>query len=133
MANETNVQKMRATLLAKNHKPKVLGGNGRPATQPQRMLKERLGDDWALEWIVPTKKGSEGFPHHYKLDIAHPVKKVAIEVDGASHLSRKGRERDRRKDAFLRENGWQLFRFWNKAVMADLEGCAQTVMSTTSK
>lgn len=70
-------------------------------------------------------------PLHYKIDIANPVKKIAVEVDGGSHSATRVREADERKDAFLTSHGWRVFRFSNREVMADLEGCVRKVLSTT--
>ena len=114
------------------HKPPVQGGNGRGLSESQRMLSEALG--WPTEVVVPTKAlRNSGLPSHYKIDIANLEMKIAIEVDGSSHQALKVRERDQRKQEFLAGVGWIVLRFWNREVMADLEGCVQVVLSTTSK
>jgi len=117
-------------LKAKGHKPPVRGGNGRPASQPHRQLAEALG--WQMEYVVPTKmpRGT-GYPTCYKIDIAHPGAKIAVEVDGASHAALTRQQQDRKKEAFLQSIGWRVLRFTNKEVMADLNRCVQTVLSTT--
>jgi hypothetical protein len=112
---------------------RVRGGAGTGLTVPQRQLSEALG--WPTEVVVPTgclpTKG--GLPTHYRLDIAHPTLKLAIEVDGNSHYVRERREQDQRRDAFLRGEGWTVLRFWNREVTDDLVACVRTVMSTTSR
>jgi hypothetical protein len=107
-------------------------GNGKGPSGPQRLLAEALG--WPMEHAVRTgmPRGS-GYPPCYKMDIADPTLKVAVEVDGGSHNNKLGRQRDRKKDDFLRSLGWCVLRFSNKDVMRNLTGCVQTVESTTSR
>jgi very-short-patch-repair endonuclease len=58
---------------------------------------------------------THGYPSHYKIDIAEPKQKIAIEVDGNSHHSRKAL--DTKKDAKLRSLGWIVLRFWNRDIL----------------
>lgn len=37
--------------------------------------------------------------------------------------------RDRRNDAHLAEQGWQVIRFWEKEVLKDPDGCVQKILS----
>ncbi len=98
------------------------GGNGTPATLPERLLLDRLGADWVWQHVVATKvpRGS-GYPTHYKIDLALAHRKIGIEVDGKSHKANRIREADERKDARLAELGWSVLRFRNAEVLADLE------------
>lgn len=122
--------RMSETLRSMGHRPSVRGGNGYGLTEPQRLLSEEL--NWPTEVVVPTgRPRTPGVPTHYKLDIADPDRKIAVEVDGGSHYPLARQESDRRKDAFLRGAGWTVLRFSNQEVMADTAACAQTVQSTT--
>lgn len=59
----------------------------------------------------------------YRIDIAIPSHKIAIECDGkASHTAPSDKARDRRKDAFLRRNGWRVLRFSGRRIYRDLRG-----------
>jgi hypothetical protein len=129
MRFEENREKMKATLAEIGHRPRIRGGNGKPAPEPQRRLAEFLG--WPMEVIVAPSDGE--MPYHYKIDIAHPTMKVCVEVDGGSHFSLARQESDRRRDARLSALGWLTFRFSNAAAMERTAECAQTVLSTTSK
>jgi hypothetical protein len=131
MHNPATRAKVSATLREMGHKPPVRGGNGTGPTEPQRLLAEALG--WEMEVVVRPGQGRVrgGLPTHYKLDIAHPTLKIAVEIDGGSHGTLERREQDRRKEAWLRGEGWTVLRFSNQEVMADLEACARTVTSTT--
>jgi very-short-patch-repair endonuclease len=133
MYRQECLEMMRAQLRTIGHRPAVQGGNGRPMPEAQRLMKAALGDAWKAEFVVVTKLRQQGYPNHYKLDLAHPLRKVAIEIDGGSHSARKIRASDRRKELFLRQNGWLVLRFSNEEVMADSAACARMVMSTTSR
>jgi hypothetical protein len=124
-------EKVSSTLISMGHKPPIQGGNGRGLTKSQQVLSEALG--WPTEIIVSTGKGSrkKGLPTHYKIDIANPTTKIAIEVDGASHQAFVVQRRDQRKTEFLRGIGWTVLRFSNQAVMDDTAACVQMVLSTT--
>lgn len=125
-------EKMKASLAARGHRPLTRGGNGRPPPEPQRRLAEALG--WEMEFVVKTRKRREdGWPYHYKLDIANPAAMVCVEVDGRSHGPIARREQDARKDELLRSRGWTVLRFSNEQVTTDLERCVRTVLSTISK
>jgi hypothetical protein len=110
------------------------GGNGRGPTRPQLMLATLLG--WPTEYVVPTK-GLPGYPSHYKLDIANPKRRIAIEVDGQSHSSKAVRAKDIKKTRFLEERGWTVLRFRNAEVLRNLSAVLwviqQALSSTTSK
>lgn len=118
---------MRSTLLAMGHGPVVRGGNGRPLSLPQQMLAESLG--WRTEYIVRTgMPRGQGYPTHYKLDIADPESMIAIEVDGGSHCSLKRQAQDKKKENFLAGLGWKVLRFKNQEVMENLAMITSTIL-----
>ena len=53
---------------------------------------------------------------NYSIDFAWPKKKLAIEIDGEQHQRFDDvKERDKRKDQILTENGWKILRIeWKK-------------------
>ena len=112
------------------------GGNGQ-LTAHQKKLCEALGlPDSAMEYVILTTKAREYFqslPNSYKVDLGIPEVRLAVEVDGKTHKSKKWKFLDRRKTAVLNFLGWTVLRFWNKEVDQNLNGCVQTVMSTISK
>jgi very-short-patch-repair endonuclease len=63
----------------------------------------------------------QSLPTWYKVDIADPTIKLAIEVDGQTHRLKKWKFLDRRKESVLRALGWSVLRFSNQQVMEDLE------------
>jgi Protein of unknown function (DUF559) len=103
------------------------GGNGQP-TVPQLRLAAKLG--LPVEYPIPTKpvKGQfPSLPNCYKVDIADPAIKLAIEVDGRTHRLKKWKFLDRRKESVLRALGWSVLRFSNRQVMENLEGVVAEV------
>lgn len=107
--------KISRTLEAMHHGPFARGGNGQGLTAPQRILLGTLGAGWVAEFALSLGQRTPGYPTHYKLDIAHPVRGIAIEVDGNSHYTR--RALDAKKDAKLATLGWTVLRFWNRDIL----------------
>lgn len=57
----------------------------------------------------------------YSIDLAIPSLKLAIECDGkAYHSSPAQKAHDRRKNAFLRKNGWRVLRFSGRQINREL-------------
>lgn len=132
MSDPVSRAAMTATLKTIGHKPQAQGGNGRGPTAPQKTLADLLG--WPMEVIVPTgQRASGGPPSHYKLDLAHPAAKVAVEIDGRSHRAAARRESDRRKDQWLTAAGWTVLRFTNEEITADTPACARLCAKLTEE
>lgn len=112
----------------------LTGGNGKGPTRPQLLLASSLG--WPMEHCVPTG-GLRGYPSHYKLDIANPEQRIAIEVDGHSRHSKKVQAKDLKKTRLLESQGWTVLRFWNEEILRDLPSVLSRIRrarwSTTSK
>lgn len=121
--------KMIATLKATGHCPKTRGGNGQ-LTRQQEALAKALG--WPTEYAIPTQK-IPGTPKNYKVDIACPEIKLAIEVDGHSHTLPSRREEDRKKEKALESLGWKILRFWNQEIDSDIEGCLSKIRAAEGK
>ena len=64
----------------------------------------------------------------YVLDFACVALRFAVEVDGDSHYAHEREaEYDRRRDAFLVENGWTVVRVTNREVREEFEGVLRRV------
>ena len=124
--------KMRCTLKRIGWKPIVRGGNGKPLAVPHKMMADALS--LAVEYPIPTRvpKGN-GYPTCYKVDLAETSVKLAVEIDGNSHIPLTRQAQDRKKEELLRRLGWTVLRFSNAEVIRNLSGCVQTVTSTISK
>ena len=111
--------------------PTFLNRGGKPRiTKPQMKLATALGLLDNMEHIVLTK-GAKGIvpslPSWYPVDIAHPQSKIAIEVDGNSHRTKKWKFIDARKEKVLSFLGWLVLRFWNKDVLEKTEEITNTI------
>jgi len=134
MFDEATRLKARKTLIEMNHKPIIQGGNGRGATIYQLTLYNELtkyNNSFEMELIESTKPYIKEFkaPTHYKIDIGSRIYKLAIEIDGTSHNSKKVQECDQRKTALLNLKGWRVLRLSNLQIQKELENCVQMVLS----
>ncbi len=125
MKNKSSRDKLSRTLKRIGHKPTPIGAE---ISKPQQKLFDALGRGWVLEHVVTTNmpRGS-GYPTNYKIDIAHPVLKIAIEVDGATHFGEAARKRDRRKEAFLQSRKWKVIRFTNAEILDNVNNCVNKI------
>jgi hypothetical protein len=130
-------QKISQALLNRgsHHIPPVRGGNGRPTPIPQLRLAEATG--MLMEYIIKTRcirDLMEALPPCYKADLADPARRLVVEVDGYTHSSAKGKQRDAKKDKALSLLGWSVLRFSNREVMENTDSVVETIRSfTTSK
>lgn len=127
--NDPALRQRNAEMARMRGKAHLTGGNGRGMSQPQTLLLQRLG--WTPEHVVGTGSRGKGMPTHYKIDIACPERKIAIEVDGRGHRSMKVKAADARKESFLRSLGWTVLRFQNQRVMDELDAVVAEIMTAS--
>src|SRR6185436_10700947 len=75
------------------------GGNGQ-LTMQQKALRDATG--LPVEFVIttgPVKHLFPSLPNHYKVDLADPLRKLAIEIDGKTHKLKKWKFFDKRKTA----------------------------------
>jgi hypothetical protein len=60
----------------------------------------------------------------YIVDFVCLEKKLIIEVDGGQHADS---EKDRRRDAWLQGEGYEVLRFWNSEVLGSLDGVMEVI------
>jgi very-short-patch-repair endonuclease len=65
-------------------------------------------------------------------DFACHAARLVIEVDGDSHGTAAGEAHDRRRDEFLRDQGYAILRFTNREVLANGEGVLQVIARTVA-
>jgi very-short-patch-repair endonuclease len=61
----------------------------------------------------------------YVLDFVCFQARLVIEVDGGQHAES---EADKLRDAWLKEKGFRVLRFWNNEVLENIEGVLETIM-----
>ncbi len=62
----------------------------------------------------------------YITDFCAPREKLVIELDGSQHLAQE--EFDAERTAFLEHHGYRVLRFWNGAVMNDINGVTGVIL-----
>lgn len=78
-------------------------------THSERMLWERLRGR-RFKGLRFLRQYSVG---PYILDFYCPSQRLAIELDGADHATRRGISRDEIRDEYLQDQGIRILRFWN--------------------
>jgi hypothetical protein len=132
MRNQATRAKVASTLRRMGHKPKFRGGNGTGPTDAERSVMQAMPESiW--NFAVKTGGRNPGFPNFYKVDLAWPEVRIALEVDGPSHSSLKRQSQDRKKETKLKELGWCVLRCSNEEAMSRTEDVVQRVRSTISK
>jgi very-short-patch-repair endonuclease len=63
---------------------------------------------------------------NYVVDFCAPRKKLIIELDGSQHLEQE--EYDQERTEYLESQGYKVLRFWNSAVMNDLDSVIRAIM-----
>lgn len=107
-------ESMKRALKLIRHQPIRRGGNGRLLPLPQLALLHALGVGWEAEHVITTGiPPGNGIPRHYKVDIANAERRIAIELDGASHGNREIMAADTRKAVFLVQRGWRVLHISN--------------------
>ena len=103
----------------------------RPVTLKARQLRRNQTDAEQRLWQrLRGKQLGAAFRRQYPVgpyitDFACTERSIVIELDGGQHAEAVGY--DARRDAYLRGRGFSVLRFWNNAVMGDLEAVLQVI------
>jgi len=60
----------------------------------------------------------------YIVDFVNLERKIIIEVDGGQHLKNK---KDMLRDKWLKEQGYEVLRFWDNEVLTNIEGVLEFI------
>jgi primosomal protein N' (replication factor Y) len=66
---------------------------------------------------------------HYIADFACLEARLIVEVDGGQHFES---ETDRKRDAYLRSQGFRVLRLWNNDVLSNPDGVHRTIIEALS-
>lgn len=70
--------------------------------------------------VVSKGHGTSEKTRGYLLvDFGNPDKRIAVEIDGPCHKTKRGKERDKRKTIVLTALGWTIVRFSNEEAQSD--------------
>jgi very-short-patch-repair endonuclease len=65
----------------------------------------------------------------YVVDFVHFGARIIVGADGGQHNDS---PQDKRRDAWLREQGFKVMRFWNNDIMSNLDGVLSTVLAAAT-
>ena len=92
-----------------------------------KTLRQEMNKAELILWGKLRELNTRGFKFRrqhpigpYIADFVHIKGQLVIEIDGATHWSAERAAHDRRRDAFLRTEGWIVLRFADKAVYDDV-------------
>ena len=68
---------------------------------------------------------------NYIVDFCSPRRKLIIEVDGSQHLEQN--EYDSERTRFLESKGYRVLRFWNDAVLKDIDTVMNVIWDEANK
>lgn len=89
----------------------------RAPTKHERMLFDALPSGWVLRHGFKAPGYGAG---SMEIDIANPRARIAVELDGHSHLTPIQKARDARKIAWLTERGWWVVRIPQRSLAENL-------------
>jgi very-short-patch-repair endonuclease len=100
----------------------------------RQSLRNNMPPAERLLWGRLRKKQLEGFKFRrqysigaFVVDFYGPGLKLAIEVDGASHVGKAAQVYDAERQAFLESKGVRVLRFTNQQVYKELDGVVATI------
>lgn len=101
-----------------------------------RELRSQMTDAERRLWDILRERQLAGFKFRrqqpigsYIVDFICLEARLILEVDGGQH----GDEGDQRRDAWLREQGFAVMRFWNHDVLSNIDGVYQTIEAELKK
>lgn len=125
-----SMARQKTTWKANGNTIKDRRGNGTGPTLPEQVLWDLLGEQWCWNYPVKTKQPvGSGYPTNYKVDLALVDLKLAVEVDGMSHLSKVRQRQDRKKEDLLGSLGWTVLRFSNQEVLSSPDSVVEQIAS----
>lgn len=109
-----------------------------PTAACRRACSSSMPDDLLWAAVSPTyPEAVREYPHavpgrRFRLDIALPTPKLAIEVDGWQHHGkfRKAHQSDRERQNLLVQNGWRVLRFTAGQIHKDMPAVLATIAAT---
>ena len=104
--------------MAKPHHIGLARQLRRNQTEAERLLWSRLRA-LRLEGVKFRRQHPIG---KYVVDFVTLEGKLIIELDGGQHNESPTREYDEQRVAWLNEEGYQVIRFWDNEVLANIEG-----------
>jgi very-short-patch-repair endonuclease len=101
-------------------------------TAAARKLRKNATRAENLLWQKLRNRQLEGYKFRrqqpvgpYIVDFVNFEKKIVIEIDGGQHAILK--EKDKKRDAWLDDGGFEVIRFWNNEVFENIDGILEAI------
>ncbi len=102
--------------------------------QISRQLKSNMTDAEKLLWSRLRAKQLKGRQFYrqriigdYIVDFYCPKANLIIELDGSQHYAVEGIKKDKMRDNYIREQGYQILRFSDKEIFENLTGVIERI------
>jgi len=99
-----------------------------------RTLRKNMTDSERLLWSRIRRKQLKGLQFYrqktvgdYIVDFYCPSAKIIIEVDGGQHFEESGRKKDKIRDAYLSNLGFEVLRFPNWEVNSNIDNVVEEI------
>jgi very-short-patch-repair endonuclease len=106
-------------------------------TNIARNLRKQATKAETLLWGKLKMRQMQGFKFRrqqpigsYIVDFVIFEKKLVIELDGGQHAME--REKDEKRDAWLKEQGYEVLRFWDNQIFENLDGVLEVIKNKLS-
>jgi len=104
--------------------------NAKALRSNQTEVEERLWYHLRAHRFIGLKFKRQKPMGHYIVDFVCVERRLVIELDGGQHAEQTAY--DQQRDAWLRNQGYTVLRFWNNDVLQQLEGVLETIRSALS-
>ncbi|MBT9132010.1 endonuclease domain-containing protein [candidate division NPL-UPA2 bacterium Unc8] len=109
--------------------------SGKKSVNIARNLRKNFTDTERYLWKYIRRNQLEGFKFRrqqpigrYIVDFVNFKRKIVIEVDGGQHAIEGAQ--DRKRDKWLRGEGFEVLRFWDHDVLENIEGVLEVIRDT---
>ena len=107
------------------------GGDLKNNIKFAKNLRKNVTDTEKYLWKYLRVNQLEGFKFRrqqpigkYIIDFVNLERKIIIELDGGQHLENK---KDKLRDRWLKEQGYEILRFWDNEVFDNIEGVLELI------
>jgi very-short-patch-repair endonuclease len=111
--------------------------NKRSEAPKRKLLRRSMSKPEVILWIHLSRKQMLGYKFRrqcsvdkYVIDFYSPRLKLAVEVDGQSHVEKGAPEYDQSRQSYIEALGIRFLRFTNDEIYKELQGLLQRIATT---